>query len=229
MSIGLSRTEAESLMIGSVELARAATTDYPNVLIAASLGPWGAVQADGSEFTGSYSASELELTAFHRERLTLMDRSGADVLALETIPNIHEAKVLAQCLREVTTPAWVSFCCRDDRSLSDGTPIEEAVALFNGHPRVRALGINCMAPGNIPSLMRRITRTTDLPILVYPNSGETYDPHEHCWIGEVAADLAGNAATDWISLGAKGVGGCCRMSDEHIRSMSQIIDKYDYG
>ncbi len=228
MGIGLSRSEAESLMIGSVALARDAVADYPEALIAASLGPWGAVQADGSEFTGAYSADAQELTTFHRDRLALMDRSGADVLALETIPNIQEAKVLAQCLREVNTPAWVSFCCRDDSSLSDGTPIEEAVALFDGHPRVLALGINCMAPGNIPRLLRRMSKAGDLPILVYPNSGETYDPHEHCWIGEVAADLAGNAAIDWISLGAKGVGGCCRMGESHIKSMSQIIEKYNY-
>lgn len=226
MSIGLSQAEAERLMVGSVALARDAAAGHPDTLIAASLGPWGAVQADGSEFTGSYAVSEEELITFHRERLSLMDQSGADVLALETIPNIQEANVLAQCLRMVNTPAWVSFCCRDDNSLSDGTPIEEALEPFKDHPRVLALGINCIAPGHVPRLLRRMINATDLPVFVYPNSGEQYDAHEHCWIGEVAPGLAGNAAQDWISLGAKGVGGCCRMDHKHIRNMSQSIDNY---
>lgn len=224
MGIGLSQAEAESLLTGSVRLAREATAHHPETLIAASLGPWGAVQTDGSEYTGAYDVAVAELERFHRERLALMDRSGADVLALETIPNLQEARVLAECLRDVETPAWVSFCCRDDSSLSDGTPIETVVALFDGHPRVLALGVNCTAPGNIPRLLRRATAASSLPMLVYPNSGEQYDVLDRCWIGEVAAGLAGDAALDWISHGARGIGGCCRMGSEHIRSMAQAID-----
>lgn len=225
MGIGLSQSKAESLLIGSVALARAATAGYPHTLVAASLGPWGAAQADGSEYTGAYDTDLQVLRTFHRERLMLMDQSGADVLALETIPNLDEAQVLADCLREATTPAWVSFCCRDSESLSDGAAIEQAVALFDGHPTVLALGINCTAPGNVPRLLRRMRAATTLPVLVYPNSGEQYDVLDRCWIGEVAAGLAGEAAMDWIAQGAKGVGGCCRMNDGHIRSMAQAIDQ----
>lgn len=228
VGIGLDQAGAEDLLTGSVRLARDATADYPGVLIAASLGPWGAVQTDGSEYTGAYDVSEEELERFHRERLALMDRSGADVLALETIPNLQEARVLAKCLCDVNTPAWVSFCCRDDQSLSDGTPIEQAAALFEGHPRVLALGVNCTAPGNIPHLLRRMATTSTLPLLVYPNSGEQYEVVDRCWIGEVASGLAGDAALDWIAQGARGIGGCCRMGADHIRSMAQAIDKqYD--
>ncbi len=175
MGIGLGRQEAEDLLIGSVSLAREAAADRPETLVAASLGPWGAAQADGSEYTGAYRASEQELHRFHRERLELMDDGKADVLALETIPNQLEARVLAECLRHVDTPAWVSFCCPDGANLSDGTPVEEAARLFADHPRVRALGVNCMAPGHIPRLLRRLDAATTLPVFVYPNSGEQYD------------------------------------------------------
>lgn len=224
MSIGLSRSAAEALLLGSVTLARDAAADRPETLVAASLGPWGAAQADGSEYTGDYQATAEELDSFHRERLELMDQSKADVLALETIPNLQEARVLAECLRHVDTPAWVSFCCRDGASLSDGTPIEAAARLFTDHPRVLALGVNCMAPGHIPRLLRRLQAASTLPILVYPNSGEQYDAIDRCWIGEVAPGLAGTAALDWIAQGARGVGGCCRMGAGHIKAMSQAIE-----
>lgn len=231
-SMGVAADAADKLMLLSVDLAKQARDEYlldnPNCthmpIIAASLGPFGAAQHDGSEYTGNYAVSADELRAFHRDRVRLFDRSDADVLALETIPSRTEAKVLADLLRDVETPAWVSFSCRDARYISDGTTLEDAVVLFRHHPSVLAVGINCTPPQYVVPLIRRVHRVVpDTAILAYPNSGETYNVTDNSWSGTVTPLDCAAAAQDWVSAGAKLIGGCCRMGPEHIRAMATAI------
>ncbi len=227
-ALGLSASEADELMAGSVALAREATeaAQRPDALVAASLGPWGAAQHDGSEYTGACAASDEELATFHAGRLEVMDSAGADVLAFETFPNLREIAVLAHLLEDVDTPAWVSFCCRDARHLGDGTKVEDAAALFRDHPRVVALGINCTAPQYFPGLIGRLRMALpELPLLVYPNSGEQYDAPRQCWTGTVDPHDVAEAARSWLRAGARGIGGCCRTGPEHIRAMATVIQE----
>lgn len=227
-TLGLSVAEADGLMLLSVELAQQARDEYladnPGCervpLVAASIGPYGAALHDGSEYTGSYDAGVDELRAFHENRLQLFDSSDADVLALETIPSLTESEVLAELLRGCRTPAWVSFSCRDERHISDGTPIGEVAGLFYGHPTVSAVGINCTPPQFVVSLIGEIQKALpDTAILAYPNSGEAYDATDNSWSGTVSPLDCATAAQGWIAAGAKLVGGCCRMGPEHIRAM----------
>ncbi|MEX2496018.1 MAG: homocysteine S-methyltransferase, partial [Woeseia sp.] len=140
MSLGLSAADADGLIASAVETAIAARDAFlrerpstePAPLVAASVGPYGAVLHDGSEYRGNYGIGREALRAFHGPRLRLLDDCGADVLAAETIPDRIEADVLAELLETVKTPAWISFSCRDERSISDGTPIAEAAARFRG-------------------------------------------------------------------------------------------------
>jgi homocysteine S-methyltransferase len=190
--LGFSEGEADELMLLSVELAKRACDEFladnpkydRKLLIAASLGPYGAALHDGSEYTGSYDADAGELRAFHADRLQLFDNSDADVLACETIPSATETEVLAGLLRKCTTPAWVSFSCRDERRISDGTPVEDVAILFRNHPTVLAVGINCTPPQYASSLIRRIGAVLPAKaIMAYPNSGETYDVTTNSWLG----------------------------------------------
>jgi len=233
-ALGLSAAEADGLMSLSVELAQQSRDEYladnPDcgrvLLIAASIGPYGAALHDGSEYTGGYDAGVDTLRAFHANRLQLFDDSDADVLALETIPSLTESEVLAELLRACKTPAWVSFCCRDEGHISDGTPIEDAASLFRDHPTVLAVGINCTPPQYVVSLIRRLRKVLpDTAILAYPNSGETYDATENSWTGTVSPLDCATAAQDWISAGAKLVGGCCRMGPKHISAMAEKIER----
>lgn len=228
-TLGLSAGEADALMMLSVELAERARREFiadnPGddraILIAASIGPYGAALHDGSEYTGHYDADAGELRAFHADRLQLFDGSDADVLALETIPSVTEARVLSDLLRRCSTPAWVSFSCRDGQHISDGTPLLEVARLFRDHPTVPAVGINCTPPQYVPSLIGAIREA--LPhaaILAYPNSGETYDVTTNSWSGTVSPLDCATAAVSWVAAGAKLVGGCCRMGPSHIRAMA---------
>lgn len=196
-------------------------------LVAASVGPYGAYLADGSEYTGVYDLDEAGLLDFHRERWTLLAGAGADILACETLPSLAEARALARLLAE--TPdvwAWFSFSCRDGAHISDGTPLAECAAELAGRERVAAIGVNCTPPRFIPDLIRAVTAVTDRPVIVYPNSGETYDPVGKHWLGQSAPAEFGTFSREWRKLGAGLIGGCCRTTPNHIRQISDRFRKY---
>ena len=223
---------ADAMLERSVEIAVGArdawAEDHPDAeppLVAASVGPYGASLADGSEYRGDYRVPARRLIAFHEDRLKRLDASAADVLACETIPSYLEAQVLGELLEHVRTPAWISFSCRDGETICDATPIEDAVDLFLGHWRVLAVGVNCTAPKHVPGLIERIRRTLPgKPVIVYPNSGERYDAKKKAWSeGDDAIDW-GEAAAGWVAAGAKLVGGCCRAGPEAIAAIASAIN-----
>ncbi len=224
--LGLNASEADALLQRSVQLAREAcvAAGAPDALVAASVGPWGAVQHDGSEYSGRYAVSREALTAFHAQRLGVLAAAKPDLMACETIPNVQEARVLAELLQDLELPAFVSFCCRDNTHLSDGTPLAEVAPLFHEHARVRALGINCTAPQHVPALLRIMRDTVPgMPLLVYPNSGERYDAAANRWCGTATATEVAAAAQDWHHAGAHAIGGCCRVGPEHIRALRRAL------
>jgi len=231
-SMGLSAEEADELMMFSVELAKRARDEFLQEhpgndfvpLVAASLGPYGAMLHDGSEYKGDYGVSAETLRLFHASRLQLFDRSGADVLALETIPSRLEAEVLVELLAGRVTPAWISFSCRDGAHVVDGTPIEDVASMFAGLPRVVAVGINCTPPQFAPELVQRIcTVVPGKAVMAYPNSGETYNVEDNSWSGTVTPGDCAAAAHTWVEAGASIVGGCCRMGPEHIRAIRAAL------
>lgn len=235
MQAGMSASEARTLIQRSVALAQEARDavwqpdqDRPRPLIAASVGPYGAYLADGSEYRGHYDLDRAGLVEFHRERLDLLLAAGADVLAVETLPSLEEALAITDLL--ATHPeahAWITFSARDGESISDGTPIAECATALAACPGVAAIGVNCTALAHIESLIQAIRGACDLPILVYPNSGETYDPMTKTWHPtECSAPATGpsgllQGAPQWLAAGAVGIGGCCRTGPEDIRALAQ--------
>jgi homocysteine S-methyltransferase len=210
----------------SVELALHARDEFQSksgrrALVAASIGPYGAVLSDGSEYRGDYAIDADELHDFHRGRLELLDTSGADLLACETIPSLTEAVALGNLLRSARCPAWLAFSCRDAECINDGTPIEDAAGLFRDHPRVLAVGINCTRPQFAVSLIGRIRAAVPgKAIVAYPNSGEEFDASDKTWSGTVTADDWASAAESWVAAGASIIGGCCRTGPAHIRAIA---------
>ena len=186
-------------------------------LIAASIGPYGAYLADGSEYRGDYDATDTALYDFHLGRWQVLAAGEVDLLACETIPSGREAFVLLRLLRE--TPdcrAWLSFSCRDGAHLCDGTPLRDVVRACDAVPNVVAVGINCTAPGHISDLLAAARAVTAKMLIVYPNLGERYDGVTKTWgPGPSAAEWL-EAASEWIKLGADGIGGCCRIGPEMI-------------
>lgn len=231
ISLGKTAEEADRLLVLSVELAiearrrfMADRQDGQQVLVAASIGPYGAIMRDGSEYTGDYGVSERDLRDFHAERLRLLDRSGADVLACETIPNIMEARVLCELLINVETPAWISFSCRDREHICDGTKLSDAVVMFADHPRVLAVGINCTPPALLAALIPILkTAAPNKAIIVYPNSGETYHADDKTWSGATCDFENDFNVSAWRDAGAKLIGGCCRTGPGDIAAIRRVL------
>ena len=216
----------------SVDLARQARDDFlagnPGAsfmpLIAASIGPYGAMLHDGSEYRGGYGVSTDVLRAFHAERLQLFDEGGVDVLACETIPSLLEAQVLAELLADCATPAWVSFSCKDGERVSDGAPVEEAATVFSDHPTVLAVGLNCTPPQHAVELVRRFRDALpDKAVIAYPNSGETWNAEQGNWTGTAKPLDYAHAAGEWVAAGARIVGGCCRTGPAHIVAIRKAV------
>ena len=158
--------------------------DGPARFVAASIGPYGAMLADGSEYRGRYGLTVAQLADFHRDRLRVLASTDADVLAIETIPEVEEAAAVAELLAETAdAAAWVSFSCADGQRIRSGATIEEAVGAVSGNAAVLAVGVNCTAPEHVPELVERIAAVTTVPIVVYPNSGEAWDAAGRAWTG----------------------------------------------
>ena len=228
---GLSAAQAADLMRLSVQLAvdaRDAFWDDPanragraRPFVAASIGPYGAFLADGSEYRGDYGLSEGELMAFHRPRLEVLAQSGADMLACETIPCLLEAQALLRLLPEFPNlSAWFSFSARDGLHTNHGERLADCAAALGEHPQVAAIGVNCTAPRYIPDLIHAIRSAADKPVVVYPNSGETYDPHTKSWTGEDTCAAFAGESLRWYEAGARVIGGCCRTTPEHIHELA---------
>ena len=200
-----------------------APPDTPRPLIAGSIGPYGAYLADGSEYTGNYAVTDDALRAFHRWRIALLTHTNIDFFACETIPDRREAGLLGELLRETALPAWLSFSCQDDAHLNDGTPIAELAQQFDAHPNLFALGVNCTAPQYIPGLIAQLKRQLQrLHVLVYPNSGEVYDPDTKSWHGLNNSNVFRQSAEGWQNAGAQLIGGCCRIGAGHIQALAKL-------
>nr|MBA3875138.1 homocysteine S-methyltransferase [Anaerolineae bacterium] len=168
-----------------------------------------------------YGLTEQQLMDFHRPRMAVLAASGADMLACETIPCLVEAQALVHLLDEFPNiSAWVSFSARDGEHTNHGERLADCAALLGVHPQVAAIGVNCTVPHYIPDLVRAARSATDKPILVYPNSGETYDSNTKSWSGEDTCQAFANDARLWYEAGAQVIGGCCRTTPEHIRELA---------
>jgi homocysteine S-methyltransferase len=234
MARGVSEVDAEGMIRLAVDLALRARDEFwrkaearegrLKPLVAASVGPYGAYLANGAEFTGDYDLDEAGLLDFHRRRWEILSSTAADFLACETIPSAAEARALAQLLRE--TPdrhAWFSFSCRDGQHISDGTPIAQCVHEVMSTPGVAAIGVNCTSPAHITSLVEITRAETDLPIVVYPNSGEAWDAAVKKWSGAADARSFAEASRGWHLAGARLLGGCCRTRPQDIRLLREML------
>ncbi|WP_338905708.1 homocysteine S-methyltransferase [Streptomyces nigra] len=223
---GVDRERAAGLIASSVELAREAARRARArgigrpLWVAASAGPYGAMLADGSEYRGRYGLSVAELERFHRPRLEVLAGARPDVLALETVPDTDEAEALLRAVRGLGVPAWLSYTISGDRTRA-GQPLEEAFGLAAFADEVIAVGVNCCAPEDVEGAVAMAARVTGLPVVAYPNSGESWNATTRAWDGR--ATLSPALAGQWRASGAHLIGGCCRVGPPTITALSRTL------
>lgn len=218
---GHDRAATTALLRRSVALAdRAARAAGHEVWVAASVGPYGALLADGAEYRGRYGLSVRELADFHRPRIEALLAAGPDVLALETLPDPDEAEALLTVLAETGAPAWLSYTAAGTRTRS-GTPLAEAFALAADAPQVIALGVNCCDPADVLPALEAASSVTGKPLLAYPNDGSVWDAATRTW--ESQPDPAPWPVAAWHRAGARLVGGCCRIGPPAIARLAAAL------
>ncbi|WP_406205811.1 homocysteine S-methyltransferase [Streptomyces decoyicus] len=220
---GIGEEQAAALLGRSVELAREAAGRASAggvagpLYVAASAGPYGAMLADGSEYRGRYGLSVDALERFHRPRLEVLAAAGPDVLALETVPDAEEARALLRAVRGLGVPAYLSYSVAGDHTRA-GQPLAEAFAVAADVDEVIAVGINCCAPDDADRAVRLAAQVTGKPVVVYPNSGESWDAAARAWCGSPA--FSADRVAAWTADGARLIGGCCRVGPDAIAELA---------
>jgi homocysteine S-methyltransferase len=230
---GLDRAAALDAIRRSVELARRArdateeadATAGPRRLIAGSVGPYGAMLADGSEYRGDYDPGPAVLREIHAPRMDALLEAGADMLALETIPTVREAEVLVRLVESSGARAWLAYQCRDVATTAAGEPIADAIAVAVGTPGIIAVGVNCTAPRLLPELLAALGGATDRPLIAYPNGGDHWDAAARRWVStDATGGFEPTATASWTALGARWLGGCCGTGPADIRALRLALD-----
>jgi homocysteine S-methyltransferase len=218
---GISRDEAARLLRRSVELAKAARDEVGGQRwVAASVGPYGAALAHGEEYVGRYGLTVEQLADWHRPRLEILAVAGADVLALETVPDVDEAEALVGLVRELGVPAWLSYTIAGTTTRA-GQPLADAFAVAAGVPEIVAVGVNCCAPSDVLAAVEIGREVTGKPVIVYPNSGEEWDGERRTWMGH--GQWSAELAPRWVAAGARIVGGCCRVHPNDITAIARAV------
>jgi homocysteine S-methyltransferase len=231
---GLSAADTISALAASTAIADAARrrfeqTSRRRTLIAASLGPYGAILHNGAEYHGRYGVPAAELEAFHRSRLEHLQDGPIDLVACETVPSLEEARAMLRAIsRFPHLRAWVAFTCADGRHTGSGDEIAACARAIAELPQVAAVGVNCTAPAHIGELIDCLNGATTKPVVVYANSGRTWDAEGRTWRGQSSIDDYGTQARDWYRRGARWIGGCCGTTPEDIAQVRAALVGLDH-
>ena len=213
---GWSEDETDQALIASTQLAKSAVIESgKDVKVAASVGPYGASLADGSEYKGNYGVSKQALKDFHAKRLEILISTSPDYLALETMPDTFEVEVLLDLLTDCPIPFWISYSCKEGTQTNAGQNFQSAVDLAQS---AVAVGINCTKPELIGDLLR--SAKSDKPYVVYPNSGRVWDAKNKVWSGSAAVGFSNELVNEWVNAGAEIVGGCCGIGAAEIAELN---------
>ena len=212
---GWTDLQTDEALYKSTQLAKDAVAQSgKDVKVAASVGPYGAALADGSEYRGNYGVGKSALKDFHAKRLEILIASNPDILALETMPDTQEVEVLLDLLSDCPIPYWVSYSCKAGNQTNAGQSFASAVDLAQS---AMAVGANCTAPELITGLLS--SASSSIPYVVYPNSGRKWDSVNKVWIGTNEVGFSDSLVKEWIDLGAQFIGGCCGIGPKEIASL----------
>lgn len=238
MAKGFTKRESEKLIADSVRIFRDARDEWWETegkdsgrampLCLGSVGPYGAYLADGSEYRGRYGISRQSLRDFHQSRAEILWNVGSDLLLFETQPSLEEALIEAEIAESMGADYWISFTCKDESHIPEGNILRNCARELTNerYPHLRMIGVNCTAPELIEPLIHELKTSTDLPIAVYPNSGEKYDPRLKKWNGQPGSVSFGEYALRYMQVGASAVGGCCTTVASHIREVAEARRRF---
>nr|CAB3225425.1 homocysteine S-methyltransferase 1-like [Phallusia mammillata] len=229
-NLGVTVEEAEQILRSCVDISKQAVKDFGGsrkIIIGGSVGPYGAMLHDRSEYTGSYidKVSTSVLKDFHRTQMKILVSQGVDILACETLPAFKEAIVIAELLREIPgAKAWITFSTKSGCETSHGENLREAFQTLSKYEQVVAVGMNCSSPEQVLpiALIAKECMAPHQRFIAYPNNTVSTGQE---------AKLAWDCIKDipsWLDTGVfSWIGGCCMVTPEHIQQIKDVVQEWE--
>ena len=223
---GLASKVAEINAAG-VKLARQAVDHLQEkqagtAYVAGSIGPLG-VRLEPLGKTGLDEAR-----AAFAEQIRALADAGVDMLIIETMPALNEAREALLAAEETAPqlPVLVMVTVDDDSNCLDGSSPQQAAALLTEWG-ADAIGVNCSTgPSTVLTAIEAMRTATTLPLAAMPNAGmprAIEGRNIYLCSPEYMASFARKA----IAAGAQIVGGCCGTTPNHIRAMRSAMRAID--
>jgi S-methylmethionine-dependent homocysteine/selenocysteine methylase len=217
---------ARELTLAAVEIARAAVRAAGHAgdrFVAGSLAPL------EDCYSPHLVPPQDECEREHGEMAQRLAEAGVDLILVETMNTVREARAATQAALATGLPVLTGFVCRTDGRLFSGetvTEAVEAVAPLGG----LGLLINCTPSTTIhepfaelrAAVKAQFQHTPRLTGL-YANIGRTNDVDGWTHTAEVAPLEYARLATEWIKLGANLIGGCCGTTPAHISALRLVV------
>ncbi len=190
--------------------------------VAGSIGPLG-VRLEPLGKTGLDEAR-----AAFAEQIQALAEAGVDLLIIETMPALNEAREALLAAEETAPnlPVLVMVTVDDESNCLDGSSPEQAAALLTEWG-AGAIGVNCSTgPSTVLTALECMRAATDLPLAAMPNAGmprAIEGRNIYLCSPEYMASFARKA----IAAGAQIVGGCCGTTPNHTRAMRSAMRAID--
>lgn len=224
-NMGYQSSEIKKVFQRSVDIVKEAIKESRSkkeIKIVGSFGPFASYDPNASEYVGKYNSTDDEIKNFHLNNINIIEETDLDIILYETIPCLREIKILSKILSQTNKEIWISITCNENIEFRDGSSFKEACKIISQIDQITTLGINCFSPLLVEKALKKLKKYSNKKTLVYPNSGEKYNPKDKYWSGK--NEFNNLMIKNWLSLSPDIIGGCCRVGYNNIKKMREEID-----
>ena len=224
-NMGYQSSEIKKVFQKSVDLVKEAIKESGSkkeIKIVGSFGPFASYDPNASEYVGKYNSTDDEIKNFHLNNINIIEETDLDIILYETIPCLREIKILSKILSQTNKEIWISITCNENIEFRDGSSFKEACKIISQIEQITTMGINCFSPLLVEKALKELKKYSNKKTLVYPNSGEKYNPKDKYWSGK--NEFNNLMIKNWLSLSPDIIGGCCRVGYNNIKKMREEID-----
>ena len=157
-----------------------------------------------------------------REMMEAGAKAGADLIAIETMTDLYEAKAALLAAKEATTlPVLVTMSFEASGRTFTGCTVASMARTLEGLG-ADAIGLNCsLGPDLLAPLLKELCENTHLPVVAKPNAGlpDPVDGHY-----DMGPEAFAQALLPCVEAGVSIVGGCCGTSPAYIQALSKALE-----
>ena len=224
-NMGYQSSEIKKVFQKSIDLVKEAIKESRSkkeIKIVGSFGPFASYDPNASEYVGKYNSTDDEIKNFHLNNINIIEETDLDIILYETIPCLREIEILSKVLSQTNKEIWISITCNENIEFRDGSSFKEACKIISQIEQITTMGINCFSPLLVEKALKELKKYSNKKTLVYPNSGEKYNPKDKYWSGK--NEFNNLMIKNWLSLSPDIIGGCCRVGYNNIKKMREEID-----